>query len=76
MKEASLLSKPEAEMADPITKPEMINHTAVEPKPENKRLGSINCNIIDNAKNTNPVKKGGSNEALQQVRVIKTTPAL
>ena len=76
MNEAHFLSKAEVEIAEPIINPEIISQTAVDENPENKALGSINCNITDKAKNINPVKKGGSNEALQQVRVISITAAL
>jgi len=73
---ASLLSNPDEEIAEPIMNPAIINQTAVEPKPANNKLGSINCNVMANAKKIKPVKKGGSNDALQQVSVIKMTAAL
>jgi hypothetical protein len=74
--DASFLSNPEDEIAEPIIKPAMINQTAVDAKPENKILVSINWNVATSAKKIKPVKNGGRNDVLQKANVINTTAAL
>ncbi|GIU42182.1 hypothetical protein TUM4630_02570 [Shewanella algidipiscicola] len=56
--------------------PEMMSHTAVEPKPANTIDGEIRPNIVTKAKKIKLARKGGTNPELQKISVTNTTAAL
>ncbi|BDR16405.1 hypothetical protein VspSTUT11_43810 [Vibrio sp. STUT-A11] len=73
---ASFCPNPDLEIAAPMINPEMINHTAVEPKPANTMDGEINPNVVTKAKKIKPARKGGTQPELQKTSVTNTTAAL
>ena len=63
-------------IAAPMMKPETINHTAAEPKPEKMRSGRARPKIRTSPKKIRLVRKGGSAPVLQSASVTSTTAAL